>query len=115
MIYIFSIKYISQMYSSKKKNNKQKRPHLHASTKTFSPFDMVDSRYLEHLHQQAKIRNSRDTLLMKLKDYQESVQRANHRNERERLENEIDRPNILDSSKEHMKKRIEQLKKLEFT
>jgi len=76
---------------------------------------MVDSRYLEHLHQQAKIRNSRDTLLLKLKDYQESVARTNYRNERERLEHEIDRPNILDSSKEHMKKRIEQLKKLEFT
>ena len=99
----------------KKKNNKQKRQHLHTSSKTFSPFDTMDTRYLEHLHQQAKIGNSRDTLLLKLKDYQESVQRANYRNERERLENEIDRPNILDSSKEHMKKRIEQLKKLEFT
>ena len=76
---------------------------------------MQDTRYLEHLHQQAKLRNSRDTLLLKLKDYKESIERANYRNEKERLENEIDRPNILDSSKEHMKKRIEQLKKLEFT
>ena len=99
----------------KKKNNKQKRQHLHTSKANYNPFMMQDTRHLEHLHQQVKIRNSRDTLLMKLKDYQESVQRANHRNERERLENEIDRPNILDSSKEHMKKRIEQLKKLEFT
>ena len=76
---------------------------------------MMDTRYLEHLHQQAKLRNSRDTLLLKLKDYKESIERANYRNEKERLENEIDRPNILDSSKEHMKKRIEQLKKLEFS
>ena len=51
---------------------------------------------------------------MKLKDYKESIARANYQNERQRLENELDRPNILDSSKEHMKKRIEQLKKLEF-
>ena len=70
---------------------------------------------LEHLHQQAKIRNSRDALMMKLKDYKESIARANYQNERQRLENELDRPNILDSSKEHMKKRIEQLKKLEFS
>ena len=102
------------MYSSKKKPNKQKRQHLHASPKNFSPFDMMDTRYLEHLHHQAKLRNSKDTLLLKLKDYKESIARANYRNEKERLENEIDRPNILDSTKEHMKKRIEQLKKLEF-
>ena len=76
---------------------------------------MQDTRYLEHLHQQAKLRNSRDTLLLKLKDYKEGIARANYRNEKERLENELDRPNILDSSKEHMKKRIEQLKKIEFT
>ena len=99
------------MYTSKKKNN-NKRQHLHTSPKNFSPFDMMDTRYLDHLHHQAKIRNS---LLMKLKDYKESIARANYRNEKERLENELDRPNILDSSKEHMKKRIEQLKKLEFT
>ena len=103
------------MYSSKKQNQKPKRAHLHTSPKNFSPFDMMDTRYLDHLHHQAKIRNSRDTLLMKLKDYKESIARANYRNEKERLENELDRPNILDSSKEHMKKRIEQLKKLEFT
>jgi len=54
----------------------------------------MDRRYLEHLHQQAKFRNSRDTLLMTLKDYKESIARANYQNERQRLENEIDRPNI---------------------
>ena len=53
------------MYSSKKKKQPQKRPHLHTSLKNFSPFDMMDSRYLEHLHPQAKLRNSRDTLLFK--------------------------------------------------
>ena len=52
---------------------------------------------------------------MKLKDYKESIARANYRYEKERLENELDRPNILDSSREQRKKRIEQLKKLEFT
>ena len=102
------------MYSSKKKQT-QKRPHLHTSSKTFSPFDMMDTRYLEHLHQHAKLRNSRDTLLLKLKDYKESIERANYHNEMVRLKDELDRPNISDSSKEHMKKRIEQLKKLEFT
>ena len=76
---------------------------------------MYDTRYLDHLHHQAKIRNSRDTLLMKLKDYKESIARANYRYEKERLENELDRPNILDTSRERRKKRIEQLKKLEFT
>jgi len=103
------------MYSNKKKNQKPKRQHLHVSPKNFSPFDMMDTRYLEHLHHQAKLRHSKDTLLLKLKDYKESIARANYRNEKERLENEMDRPNILDSTKEHMKKRIEQLKKLEFT
>ena len=76
---------------------------------------MYDTRYLDHLHHQAKIRNSRDTLLMKLKDYKESIARANYRYEKERLENELDRPNILESSREQRKKRIEQLKELEFT
>ena len=52
---------------------------------------------------------------MKLKDYKESIARANYRNEKERLENELDRPNILDSSKEHMEKRLKRLKELEFT
>ena len=103
------------MYHSQKKNQKQKRQHLHTSPKNFSPFDMMDTRYLEHLHHQAKLRHSKDTLLLKLKDYKESIARANYRNEKERLENEMDRPNILDSTKEHMKKRIEQLRKLEFT
>ena len=43
------------MYHSKKKSN-NKRQHLHVSPKNFSPFDMMDTRYLEHLHHQAKIR-----------------------------------------------------------
>ena len=104
------------MYShSQKKNQKPKRQHLHTSIANYHPFMMYDTRYLEHLHHQAKLRNSKDTLLLKFKDYKESIARANYRNEKERLENELDRPNILDSSKEHMKKRIEQLKKLEFT
>ena len=104
------------MYShSQKKNQKPKRQHLHTSKANYNPFMMYDTRYLEHLHHQAKLRNSKDTLLLKLKDYKESIARANYRNEKERLENEMDRPNILDSTKEHMKKRIEQLKKLEFT
>ena len=42
------------MYTSKKKNN-NKRQHLHTSPKNLSPFDMMDTRYLEHLHHQAKI------------------------------------------------------------
>ena len=66
---------------------------------------MMDTRYLEHLHQQAKLRNSRDTLLLKLKDYKESIERANYHNEMVRLKDELDRPNISDSSKEHMKKK----------
>lgn len=45
------------MYSSKKKKQTQKCSHLHTSPKNFSPFDMMDNRYLEHLHQQAKLRN----------------------------------------------------------
>jgi len=102
------------MFHNKKKNN-NKRQRLHVSPKNFSPFDMTETRYLEHLHHQAKIRNSRDTLLMKLKDYKESIARANYCNERQRLENELDRPDILDSSKEHMEKRLKQLKELEVT
>ena len=103
------------MYHRQKKKQTHKRAHLHQSQANHNPFMMYDTRYLEHLHQQAKIRNSRDALMMKLKDYKESIARANYQNERQRLENELDRPNILDSSKEHMKKRIEQLKKLEFS
>ena len=103
------------MYSSRKKNNQKKRPHLHTPSKTFSSFDMMDTRYLEHLHQQAKSRNSKETLLMKLKDYKESVQRVNYKNEIDRLRNELERPNLSDNTREQMQNRIAELRRLNFT
>ena len=58
------------MYRSKRKTTTKDSIFTHHQN--FSPFDMMDTRYLDHLHHQAKIRNSRDTLLMKLKDCKES-------------------------------------------
>ena len=103
------------MYSSKKKKQPLKRQHLHTSKANYNPFMMYDTRYLEHLHQQAKLRNSRDTLLMKLKDYKESIQRVNYQNEIDRLRNELERPNLSDNTREQMRNRIDQLKRLKFT
>ena len=53
------------MFGYKKKNNNKKntRSNLHTTMMNFSPF-MADTRYLEHLHKEMKLRNAREGMLM---------------------------------------------------
>ena len=63
-IQVIKSKLIHNMFKYQKKNAKTgAKVHLHKSPLQFSPFDMRDSSYLEHLHKELKLRNSREALL----------------------------------------------------
>ena len=77
----------------------------------FNPF-MVDTRYLEHLHKEMKLRNAREGMLMLRKNMIEGNKRANYQNEMDRIQNELHRPNLSRPSKEHLENYYSKLKKL---
>ena len=53
------------MMKFKKKNAKTgAKVHLHKSPLNYSPFDMRDTKYLEHLHNELKLRNSRESMVL---------------------------------------------------
>ena len=81
------------MYKYHKKNKKTgTKAHLHKSLIDYSPFDMRDTSYLEHLHKELKLRNARDAMVSLRKDMIESNKRSNYQNEIDRLTNELYRP-----------------------
>ena len=86
--------------------------NISTSQKMYSPFQMHDTRYLEHLHQ--KLRDAYEGSILKRNELLESNKRKNYQNELDRLMNELHRPNLPHSSIQHMNKRIEELKKLIF-
>ena len=103
------------MFKYHKHNNKTgTKAHLHKSLMNFSPFDMRDNSYLEHLHHQLKLRNSRESMVALRKDMIQANARSNYQNELDRLTNEISRPNLPHPTKEHLEHRIKQLKGLIF-
>ena len=53
------------MFGFKKKSNNKKntRSNLHTTMMNFNPF-MADTRYLEHLHKEMKLRSAREGMLM---------------------------------------------------
>ena len=87
---------------------------ISTATKQYSPFDMKDTRYLEHLREHQKLRGAYEGSILKRNELLESNKRKKYHNEVDRLMNELHRPNLPHSSIEHMKKRIEELKKLTF-
>ena len=95
----------------KKNNKKNNRSHLHTTMMNFTPF-MADTRYLEHLHKEMKLRNAREGMLQLRKDMLEGNKRANYQNEIDRIQNELHRPNLSHSSKEHLENYYSKLKKL---
>ena len=104
------------MFKYHKKNKKTgTKAHLHKSLIDYSPFSLRDTSYLEHLHKELKLRNAREAMVSLRKDMIESNKRSNYQNEIDRLTNELYRPNLPYSTQEHMKNRIDQLKKLKFT
>ena len=110
------------MFSRKYNKKVKKKQHpedmkgfkISTPTKQYSPFEMKDTRYLEHLREHQKLREAYEGSIRKRNELLESNKRKNYHNELDRLVNELHRPNLPHSSIEHMKKRIEELKKLTF-
>ena len=102
------------MYRHHKKNAKKNegKIFLQSSQIRYSPFDMKDTIYFEHLHEQMKLRNSQEASVALRKHIQEGHARANYQDELDRLTMELHRPNLPHSTLEHLQKRIEELKNL---
>ena len=110
---MFSRKY-SKKLKKKQHPEDMKGFKISTATKQYSPFEMKDTRYLEHLREHQKLREAYEGSILKRNELLESNKRKNYQNELDRLMNELHRPNLPHSSIEHMKKRIEELKKLTF-
>ena len=98
------------MFKYHKRNQKSgNKSHLQKSLLNYSPFDLRDTRYLEHLHKELKLRNAREAMISLRNDMIESNKRANYQNEKERLENQMRRDNLPYPTKEHMADRQEKM------
>ena len=96
------------MFKFKKKNAKTgSKVHLHKSPLIFSSFDMRDTKYLEHLHHELKLRSSREEMISLRKDMIESNNRANFQGEVDKIKKELERPNLPYATKEHLEQRLE--------
>ena len=103
------------MFKYHKANKKTgMRSHLHTTMMNFSPFDLRDNSYLEHLSKELKLRKAREASLLLRKDMIESNKRSNYQNELDRLSGEIQRDNLPHNTLEHLNDRIKQLKNLVF-
>ena len=54
------------------------RVHLQKQLMNFSPFDLRDTSYLDHLHTESKLRQSREAMLLLRKDMIEANKRSNY-------------------------------------
>ena len=105
------------MYRFHKSNKKQgTKAHIVGEQKSnFTPFDMRDTAYLEHLSKELKLRNARAGLLSLRNDMLQANKRANFQNEYDRIMNELSRPNLPYPTKEHLEDRIRQMKAMKFS
>ena len=110
---MFSRKYIKKL-KRKQHPEDMKGFKISTGTKQYSPFQMTDTRYLEHLREHQKLREAYEGSVLKRNELLESNKRKNYQLELDRLMNELHRPNLPHSSIEHMKKHIEELRKLAF-
>ena len=95
------------MFKYHKKNAKTgAKAHLHKSPLQFSPFDLRDTSYLEHLHKELKLRNTKEAILSLRKDMIESNNRANFQGEVDKIKQELERPNLPYATKEHLEQRL---------
>ena len=67
---------------------------ISTSTKQYSPFEIQDTRYLEHLRDHMKLRESYEGSVHKRRELLESNKRKNYQQELDRLTNELHRPNL---------------------
>ena len=110
------------MFSGKYSKKLKKKQHpddvkgfkISTATKQYSPFEMKDTRYLEHLREHQKLREAYEGSILRRNELLESNKRKKYQNELDRLMNELHRPNLPHSSIEQMKKRIEELKNFTF-
>ena len=105
----FGRKYVKKQHPDDAKGFK-----ISTSQKMYSPFQMQDTRYLEHLKHHMKLREAHEGSLLRRNELLESNKRQNYQLEIDRLMGELHRPNLPHPTKEHMEKRIEELKKLKF-
>ena len=95
------------MFKYKKVNAKTgSKVHLHKSPLNYSPFDIRDTSYLEHLHKELKLRSSREAMTLLRKDMIESNNRANFQGEVDKIK-KIERPNLPYATKEHLEQRLQ--------
>ena len=94
-------------FQSKNKKSVLRRHHLHKSPLNYSPFDLRDSSYLEHLHKELKLRNSREALLSLRQDLIRANNRANFQGEVDKIKKELERPNLPYATKEHLEQRLQ--------
>ena len=90
------------------------RVHLQKQLMNFTPCDLRDISYLDHLQKELTLRQSMEAMLSLRKDMIESNKRSNYQNELDRKTNELSRPNLPYMSKQHLEDRVKQLKKLVF-
>ena len=94
-------------FQSKNKKSALRRNHLHKSPLNYNPFFMQDTKYLEHLHHQLKLRNSQASMVALRKDMIEANNRANFQGEVDKIKKELERPNLPYSTKEHLEQRLQ--------
>ena len=96
------------MFKYKKVNAKTgSKVHLHKSPLNYNPFMLRDTNYLEHLHKELKLRNSREAMTSLRKDMIESNNRANFQGEVDNIKKELERPNLPYATKEHLEQRLQ--------
>ena len=101
------------MFKYKKVNAKTgSKVHLHKSPLNYNPFMLRDTNYLEHLHKELKLRNSREAMTSLRKDMIESNNRANFQGEVDKIKRELERPNLPYATKEHLLQRLQGYKDL---
>ena len=105
------------MFKYHKHNKKQgTKAHIVGEVKSnFTPVDMRDHAYLEHLSKELKLRNARAGLLSLRNDMLQANKRAYFQNEYDRIINELSRPNLPHNTKEHVEERIRQMKAIKFS
>ena len=91
-----------------KKNAKVgNKVHLHKSPLTYNPFMLRDTNFLEHLHKELKLRNTKEAMLSLRKDMIEANNRANFQGEVDKIKRELERPNLPYATKEHLEQRLQ--------
>ena len=99
-------KRFGRKYVRKQHPDDAKRFKISTPQKMYSPFQMHDTRYLEHLKHHMKLRETQEGSTLKRNELLESNKRANYQLEIDRLMGELHRPNPPHPTKEHMKKEL---------